>query len=101
MEKITESVQLKAGQEMCQHVKVWNFFVLVIAFFHYLLNSVVDCKFVDPPFDGALTYVNGTSTYLSMIIASCSARYGITGSEVRVCLADGFWSGVEARCLGI
>ena len=63
-------------------------------------SIVVDCGLLDSPIEGSINFVNGTTTYQSVVIYSCSPRYGVSGSTFRTCLGNGLWSGNESVCVG-
>ncbi|XP_075034646.1 sushi domain-containing protein 2 isoform X2 [Mixophyes fleayi] len=61
------------------------------------LQPVVSCGWHAPPANGTktgTTYLNG-----SVITFSCNSGFQLTGSRQRMCLPDGTWSGVQARCV--
>ena len=62
---------------------------------HYL---AVDCKMLQVPFGVAVVAQNGTSFGSSIEYTCNSGLILVDGSRVRVCEADGQWSGSKPLC---
>eukprot|EP00117_Sycon_ciliatum_P048173 scpid2370/ scgid5761/ Sushi, von Willebrand factor type A, EGF and pentraxin domain-containing protein 1; CCP module-containing protein 22; Polydom; Selectin-like osteoblast-derived protein; Serologically defined breast cancer antigen NY-BR-38 len=58
---------------------------------------IVDCGTPPPLSDG--TVAATTTLYGSTTSYSCNTGYMLSGSQVRTCQADGFWSGATASCI--
>lgn len=59
--------------------------------------AVLSCGWLSPPDNGekeGTTYLQGAKVRLS-----CNEGYNLKGSAVRLCQADGQWSGEETRCV--
>lgn len=59
--------------------------------------AVVSCGWLSPPQNGTkdgITYLQGARVWFS-----CEDGFKLRGSEVRVCLKNGTWSGEETKCL--
>ncbi len=64
----------------------------------YVLITVVDCGPLDNPDNGEVT--TSSTTYGSVATYTCTSGYILTPSDggVRVCGADGQWTGVAPTC---
>ena len=58
--------------------------------------ELVDCGELEAPENGTLSV--GETTYGETAIHSCDAGYELGGDALRVCQADGSWSGTVATC---
>ena len=53
-------------------------------------NGNVDCSLAD----------DGTSSYKDTCNVTCNPGYMLTGSDTRMCLSNGSWSGMDGECKG-
>ena len=69
--------------------------------FHLLLYflgmAVADCGSLSDPPNGAVSV--SATTYTSNATYTCDSGYTINGDSMRMCQADGEWSGGEPSCL--
>ena len=56
----------------------------------FIVNS--DCGGLTDPAGGSITFTDG-SLYNSVATFECDPGFHLTGSTIRLCQADGFWSG--------
>ena len=63
-------------------------------------STVVDCGTLNTTTNGQVSHPNGT-TFRQTATYNCSAGYNLVGDSIRMCEADGMWSGSEPTCQGV
>ena len=66
----------------------------------HLILTVVDCRSLNAPANGGVTYTSGT-TFGNTTTYSCNTGYNLVGNSVRTCQATRNWSGSAPACQGM
>ena len=66
----------------------------------HLIMTVVDCRSLNDPANGSVTYTSGT-TFGQTATYSCETGYNLVGDSTRTCQATGNWSGSAPACQGM
>ena len=61
------------------------------------MHTVIDCGSLTDPSNGTVSV--SATTYTSNATYTCDSGYTINGDSMRMCQADGEWSGSEPSCL--
>lgn len=62
---------------------------------------MVDCGTPSAIANGQGFLDNGTTTYLSVVTYRCLPDFQMIGEPSRTCHANGEWSGLEPKCIGM
>ena len=60
--------------------------------------EIQECQLPSQPINGAVDLINGTHTYLDVLMYRCDIGFDLIGPEYRTCLSSGEWSGVNTQC---
>ena len=63
-------------------------------------STVVDCGTLNTTTNGQVSHPNGT-TFRQTATYNCNTGYNLVGDSIRMCEADGMWSGSEPTCQGV
>lgn len=101
--QILTMIQKLAGLEHQPIVKVeFSLIPLLIHCFMKLTNGslVKKCPDLKSTADGTLSVQCSTRTfkYGTSCNFSCAEGYRIVGSQTRICMSIGYWSGIKAKC---